>query len=60
MDWKNFFDRLGMNGTRWQWRIIKWERNFKAILRGETATAKWSATKILITLNLLLFALMVL
>lgn len=25
MDWKNFFDRLGLNGTAWQWRIIRWQ-----------------------------------
>lgn len=59
MDWKTFFDRLGMNGTRWQWRMIKWERNLKAVLRGDTATAKWSATRLIIALNLLLFLMMV-
>lgn len=25
MDWKNFFDRLGLNGVAWQWRIIRWK-----------------------------------
>jgi rhomboid protease GluP len=60
MDWKRFFDGLGMNGTRWQWRIMKWERNLQAIMRGDTATAKWSATKIFITVNVVLFGLMVL
>ncbi len=25
MDWKNFFNRLGLNGTAWQWRIIRWQ-----------------------------------
>jgi rhomboid protease GluP len=25
MDWKRFFDGLGMNGTRWQWRIMRWQ-----------------------------------
>lgn len=29
MDWKNFFDRLGMNGTAWQWRIIRWQNNWE-------------------------------
>jgi len=29
MDWKRFFDSLGMDGTRWQWRIIRWERQFQ-------------------------------
>ena len=32
MDWKSFFDRLGMNGTRWQWRMMKWERNLRSIM----------------------------
>ena len=25
MDWKHFFDRLGLNGVAWQWRIIRWQ-----------------------------------
>jgi len=60
MDWKRFFDRLGMNGTRWQWRIIRWERNLGALLRGESANGAWSANRTLIGINLALFALMVL
>ena len=37
MDWKNFFDRLGLNGVAWQWRIIRWQNaweNRKAQWRG--------------------------
>lgn len=26
MNWKDFFDSLGMNGTKWQWRIMRWQR----------------------------------
>ncbi|HRZ10946.1 MAG TPA: rhomboid family intramembrane serine protease [Kiritimatiellia bacterium] len=26
MNWKDFFDRLGMDGTRWQWRIMRWQQ----------------------------------
>ncbi|MGK2905786.1 MAG: rhomboid family intramembrane serine protease [Desulfuromonadales bacterium] len=59
MDWKNFFDRLGMNGTRWQWRIMRWERSFRGILQGSPPSGSWSATKVLITTNLLLFGLMI-
>jgi rhomboid protease GluP len=58
MDWKNFFDRLGMNGTRWQWRIMKWERNLKNLRHGSTSDGNWSATRILIATNLLLFGIM--
>jgi rhomboid protease GluP len=25
MDWRTFFDRLGLNGVAWQWRIIRWQ-----------------------------------
>ena len=29
MTWKDFFDRLGMNGTQWQWRIMRWQRQWE-------------------------------
>ena len=29
MNWKQFFDRLGMNGTWWQWRIMRWEQAWR-------------------------------
>lgn len=29
MDWKSFFDSLGMNGTQWQWRIMRWQRAWR-------------------------------
>lgn len=29
MNWKEIFDSLGMNGTKWQWRIMQWERSWK-------------------------------
>ena len=35
MDWKNLFDRLGLNGTAWQWRIIRWRNNW------ENQKARW-------------------
>ena len=38
MDWKKFFDSLGLNGTQWQWRIIRWQNrweNFTANLWGK-------------------------
>jgi rhomboid protease GluP len=60
MDWKNFFDRLGMNGTQWQWRMMRLERNWRSLLRGNLADGDWSLTKIIIALNLLLFLLMIL
>jgi rhomboid protease GluP len=38
MDWKKFFDSLGLNGTHWQWRMIRWQNrweDFKANLWGK-------------------------
>ncbi len=29
MNWKDFFDSLGMDGTKWQWRIMRWEKAWK-------------------------------
>ncbi len=29
MDWKRLFDSLGLNGTRWQWRILRWQSQWK-------------------------------
>lgn len=60
MDWKTFFDRLGMNGTRWQWRIMRWERSLKEGFRGGRMEAPFSVTRILIYANFVLFSLMVL
>ncbi len=60
MDWKAFFDRLGMNGTRWQWRMLRYERDVKALLRGEQVSSLPSPTQLLIGVNVTLFALMVL
>jgi rhomboid protease GluP len=59
MDWKSFFDRLGMNGTRWQWRMMRWERTLRDILQGSPSGGKWSATRVLIAVNLLLYGLVV-
>ena len=60
MDVKDFFDRLGMNGTRWQWRIMRWERRLRDLRQGGTPGDSVSATRILIGINLLLFGLMTL
>ena len=61
MDWKRFFDPLGLNGTRWQWRIMRWERRFRDLRHGRLDTAGGSpVTKALIFLNLLFFTLMIL
>lgn len=39
MDWKKFFDSLGMNGTVWQWRIMNWKRRWQE-------GAQWQVKKV--------------
>ncbi len=29
MDWKRLFNSLGMNGTHWQWRIMRWQQRWE-------------------------------
>lgn len=58
MDWKRFFDSLGLNGTRWQWKIMRWERNLKAMLKGEAVQSEFSLSSALIYINITLFIIM--
>jgi len=59
LNWKHFFDRIGMNGTRWQWRIHRWENLFK---RGgfRQLGEGISVTRIIIFVNVVLFTIMIL
>ena len=60
MDWKRFFDNLGMNGTRWQWRIMRWQKQWLQMARGEGVSgADFSISKLLLIINLILFSVMV-
>jgi rhomboid protease GluP len=59
LDWKRFFDRLGMNGTRWQWRMMRWERAVRGLFRGGWRAGGVPVSGALIFVNLLLFTLMV-
>jgi len=55
MDWKKFFDSLGMNGTRWQWKMLRWERTWRSFWRGEAAAEGLSFSRGLVALNIALF-----
>jgi len=59
MDWKKIFDSLGMNGTRWQWKMMRWERIWRSFWRGEAATEGLSFSRGLVALNIALFVGMV-
>lgn len=28
MNWKKLFDSVGLNGTKWQWRIMRWQQGW--------------------------------
>jgi membrane associated rhomboid family serine protease len=56
---KKFFDALGLNGTRWQWKLMKWERQLKQLQAGDFSSLELSVHRIILYLNLVLFTLMV-
>ncbi len=61
MNSKPFFDKLGLNGTRWQWRLMRWERKIAALRRGERLSGDdFSPARIILIVNLVWFSLMVL
>jgi rhomboid protease GluP len=59
MNWKQLFDGIGMNGTRWQWRIMRWERDWKALLHGQPLSRDFSLSHLLIGINVFLFIAMI-
>jgi rhomboid protease GluP len=60
LDWQRFFDGLGMNGLRWQWRINRWKRSLRGFLHGGSVGDGFSVTRALILVNLIFFTIMVL
>lgn len=59
MNIKKFFDAIGLNGTRWQWRMMLWEKKIKQSFRTPTQAGGLPFYKLLIALNLICFAIMV-
>lgn len=56
---KPFLDKLGFNGTRWQWRLMRWERNISALRRGENLPGgNFSIAYTILLINLAWFTLM--
>jgi len=49
---------MGLNGTKWQWRIIRWQHRAEQLRRGNNPF-DISASKVLILTNLLLFSALV-
>lgn len=59
MNSKKFFDALGMNGTRWQWRMMLWEKKLKQTFRAPVYAGGWQVNQILIGINLVWYLLVV-
>jgi len=59
LDWKKFFDSLGMNGSRWQWRMMRYERDLKKLLRGRVSGEDLRLSRLILYLNVGLFVLMI-
>jgi len=58
LDWKKTFDSIGLNGTKWQWRIIRWQHQAGQLRRGNNPF-NISTSKILLWVNLFLFSALV-
>lgn len=59
MNIKKFFDSIGLNGTRWQWRMMLWEKNIKQSFRNPIQGGGLPLHRVLIAFNLICFAIMV-
>ncbi len=59
MDWPTLGSKLGLRGPRWHWRLMRWERGWRQLFHGGTGGGA-PATRVILGLNLALFAIMVL
>ncbi len=60
MDWPTLGGKLGLRGPRWHWRLMRWERAWRDMLRGGQAGSGTPATRAILVINLVAFALMIL
>jgi rhomboid protease GluP len=60
MDWPTVGGKLGLRGPRWHWRLMRWERTWRDLLHGGHAQGATPATWVILTVNLLLFSVMIL
>jgi len=56
---KRLFDFFGLNGTRWQWKMMLWERKLRTVFRAPVQAGGISLSHVLLALNLLFFIAMV-
>ncbi|NJC88083.1 MAG: rhomboid family intramembrane serine protease [Desulfuromonas sp.] len=59
MDWPTIGVKLGLRGPRWHWRLMRWERAWRELMRGGSAGSGTPATWVILAVNLVAFSLMV-
>lgn len=60
MDWPTLGVKLGLRGPRWHWRLMRWEKAWREMLRGGQAGSGTPATWVILAVNLVAFSLMIL
>ncbi len=60
MDWPTIGVKLGLRGPRWHWRLMRWERTWRDLLRGGHANDAAPLTWAILAINLGAFTLMIL
>lgn len=60
MDWPTIGVKLGLRGPRWHWRLMRWERTWRDLLRGGHANGAAPLTWAILAINLGAFTLMIL
>lgn len=59
MNIKRIFDFFGLNGTRWQWKLMLWEKKLKQTFRAPVQAGGIPLSQVLIGINILFFCIMV-
>lgn len=59
MDWPTLGVKLGLRGPRWHWRLMRWERAWRDLLRGGQVGGGTPATWVILGINLVAFSLMI-
>lgn len=58
MDWPTLGEKIGLRGPRWHWRLMRWERTWRELLRGGQAGNASPVTWAILAVNLVAFTLM--
>lgn len=59
MNFDKLLNTLGLDTPRWHWRIMRWKRLLRSIVRNDAAGGGFSTSQLIIVINVVLFVLMV-